>query len=171
MLLRTSYHFAVLELPFEAVTSFSFKLTLSCFCHGTFDIRGFWPASFLHLATHFHWTFRAQHLQTNSALLRPVNHKLSPGHDRREVCNLPNSYSNFFKLCEDMDYSSTRGAAGSMFVPHCSSTTYDRKSVKLSAILQWNYLLRATNTNFLSMTTHNLNAIITSHFLETCSSL
>ena len=84
---------------------------------------------------------------------------------------LPNSYSNFFKPCEDMDYSSTRGAAGSMFVPHCSSTTYGRKSVKLSAILQWNHLTQATNTNFLSITKYNLKAKITSHFLETYSSI
>ena len=80
-------------------------------------------------------------------------------------------YSNFFKPCEDMDYSSTRGAAGSMFVPHCSSTTYGRKSVKLSAILQWNHLTQATNTNFLSITKYNLKAKITSHFLETYSSI
>ena len=84
---------------------------------------------------------------------------------------LLNSYSNFFKPCEDMDYSSTRGAAGSMFVPHCSSTTYGRKSVKLSAILQWNHLTQATNTNFLSITKYNLKAKITSHFLETYSSI
>ena len=91
-------------------------------------------------------------------------------HDRSHNL-LPNSYSNFFKPCEDMDYSSTRGAAGSMFVPHCSSTTYDRKSVKLSAILQWNHLIQATNTNFPSVTKHNLKAIITSHFLESYSTI
>ena len=63
-----------------------------------------------------------------------------------------------------MGYSSTRGAAVSMFVPYCSSTTYDRKSVKLFAILQWNYLSQATNKNILSVTKHNLKALITSHF-------
>ena len=75
--LKNKLSFCCLQLAFWILHYLPFS-NWPCFCLGTFNIRGFWPASFLHLAIHFYWTFRAQHIQTNSALLRPLIHTFSP---------------------------------------------------------------------------------------------
>ena len=84
---------------------------------------------------------------------------------------LPNSYQNFFIPCEDLHTSETTNSAGGLiFVPFCNSTTYGRKSIKISAILQWNHLSEILEKNLLSLNRYNLKALLTSHFLDSYSS-
>ena len=83
--------------------------------------------------------------------------------------HLPHSFQDFFQPCVDLHNSNTRVSAGSIFVPHYSSTTYGRKSIKISAILKWNYLSQILNKNLLLLSKHTLKVLLTSHFLETYS--
>ena len=60
---------------------------------------------------------------------------------------LPDSFKDYFLPCNDLYNTDTRACAGSIFVPHVSSKTYGRKSIKRTSILEWNHLNQVLNQN------------------------
>ena len=84
---------------------------------------------------------------------------------------LPNSYQNFFIPYQDLHTSETASSTGGrIFVPFCNSITYGRKSIKISAILQWNHSSEILEKNLLSLNKYNLKVLLKSHFLDSYSS-
>ena len=69
---------------------------------------------------------------------------------------LPDSFKDYFLPCNDLYNTDTRACAGSIFVPHVSSKTYGRKSIKRTSILEWNHLTQVLNQNLLKLTRYNL---------------
>ena len=82
---------------------------------------------------------------------------------------LPDSFKDYFLPCNDLYNTDTRACAGSIFVPHVSSKTYGRKSIKLTSILEWNHLTQVLNQNLLKLTRYNLKKTLTNYFLNSYS--
>ena len=65
---------------------------------------------------------------------------------------LPSSFDTFFTLCSELHNKDTGRQTGCVFVPPCSSKRYGRKYIKLSRILNRNYLSEVLNQDLLSHT-------------------